>query len=191
MAGVPETTIDSGLIKFASVYAFEKLKYYKKNVETINDVSVMASVKKMLADKKTVSQFTEAIRIMGEAGTKDISVFIKAQINGLKFVNNGLGTFPNPNQLASENALTRLLQFTSSTTNDEKEVKPERYWHFDEKTDGDISLQNNPKYLEAIKKIKDGTAKLNAALYAKKCYSRRRAGNTYSLIEDYINQVSS
>lgn len=190
LVGTPEVKIDSGLVKFASVYAFEKLKFYKKNVETINDVSVLASAKKSLVDTKTKKSFIEAMRIMNDNGEKDISTFIKAQIDGLKFVNNGLGTFPSPSQLASEHALTRLLQFNSSTTKGEKELKPERYWHFDEKTDGDIALQNNPKYQEAIVKIKNGTAKLNAALYAKKCYSRRRNGNTYSLIEEYINQIS-
>lgn len=187
----PVKQVDNSLIKFSSVYAFEKFKYFKKNVTTINDVSVLSSAKKMLADKKTVQHFNEAIQIMNQHGEKDVSAFIKAQIAGLKFVNGGLGTFPSPAQLSSEGALTRLLEYTSSTTNGEKEDKPERYWSYDEKTDGDISLKQNPKYQEAIEKIKNKTAKLNAALYAKKCYSRRRAGSTYSLIEEYITQISN
>lgn len=190
LADRPDVKIDSGLIKFASVYAFEKLKYYKKDVSSISDVSVLDSAKKMLKDKKTVSSFNEAIRLMREAGAKDISDFIKAQIAGLGFVNGGRGTFPNPSQLSTDNALTRLLQFNSSTKKDEKEIKPEKYWYYDDRLDGDVSLKNNTKYQEALKKIKDKTAPLNAVLYAKKCYSKRRNGQSYFLIEDYLLEIS-
>lgn len=181
--------IDNAVLKFATVYAFEKLVFYKKNVKSINDVSVSDSAKKLLDDRLVVGYFKEAIKTMNNTDVKNVSTFIKAQIEGLKFVNNGQGTFPKPNQLATDGALTRLLEYTSSTKKDEKEIKPDRYWFFDEKTDGDLTLSENLKYQEAIKKIKEKTAALNVALYAKKCYSKRRSGS-YSLIEEYIKDIS-
>lgn len=182
--------VDQKIKKFASVYVFEKLKYFKKTVDNLNNKEVIDTTEKLLSDKKNIKYFEEAIEIMNQAGVTNISQFIKAQIDGLKFVNDGQGVFPKPSQLASENALTRLFEFNSSIKKDEKNEKPARYWYFDEKIDGDISLNNNTKYQEAIKKIKNGTADLNATLYAKKCYSRRRDGKTYFLIEDHLAKIS-
>lgn len=182
----------SNIVRFATIYSFEKLKYFKGNVDSLNDSQVSESTKKLLGDRKNIKHFQDALDIMKNAGTTDISLFIKAQINGLKFVNDGKGTFPKPNQLATDNALTRLLEFNSVTGSDgDKQEKPEKYWYFDEKIDGEVALSNNAKYQEAIEKIKNKTASINAALYAKKCYSRRREGKSYFLIEDYLREIST
>lgn len=183
------------VIKFATVYSFERLRGSGKSPTGLSDESVLALARKYLADKKIVADFKKALLIMRDAQMKDISQFIQAQVEGLKFVNEGKGTFPTPNQLTTANALNRAFNFTADAMvkivdDTNKKEKPANYWFFNHHTDGQLTLKKNEKYLEVIDKIDNGTATLTECVYAQKCFSARRDGKSYAKIDDYIKKIS-
>lgn len=62
---------------------------------------------------KEYKQFAKALEIVSNAGV-NYETFMKSQVRGLDFVNNGAGAFPKPSQLCTPEAETRLLTFLGS-----------------------------------------------------------------------------
>jgi hypothetical protein len=192
LSGVSEKKVDNNLILFSKIYTYEYLKFYRtKSVRGINDVSVMKQAEKFLKDRKIARNFSDTLSLMKENGIEDLHDFIQSQVAGLKFIDNG-GVFPKPSQLCSANAIPRYLEYISkNSVKNEKSDKPKNYWYFKENVDGQIGLNNNTKYQEALKKIKNRTASLECAIYAQRCYAARRDGDSLGLIEEYISTISN
>lgn len=181
------------VIKLATVYSYERLVGLNKNPTSMADAKVIELTNKLLSDKKTVSDFKKALLIMRDAQIRDCSVFIKAQIEGLKFVNDGKGTFPKPSQLTTANALNRVFDFVASSnpvTSENKSERPKQYWYFNKETDGSLGLQQNEKYKEVLSKIESETATIDECIYAQKCFSSRRNGQSYPKIDNYVKKIS-
>lgn len=198
VAGVESSVpaYSEAVIKLATVYSYERLVGLGKSPTGLSDEKVLALTHKLLSDKKTVADFKKALLIMRDAEIKDCQVFIKAQVEGLQFVNGGKGTFPKPSQLTTANALNRVFDFTAKTTmidvvDDQQKIeKPKGYWYFNHHTDGQLGLNKNQKYKEVLSKIDSATATLEECVYAQKCFSARRDGKPYAKIEDYIKKIS-
>jgi hypothetical protein len=195
VAGVKADNADThpkAIIKLATVYAFERLNRLGKSPISHSDVSVTAQVKQLLADKKTLSHFRDAVNIMKQNGIRNCEAFIAAQIKGLSFVNNGKGVFPTPAQLASANALNRVIDYSNKVkvNPDSKEDKPKQYWYFNH-IDAELPLNKNDKYKEVIEKIKSKTATMDECVYAQKCFKARRNGQSYATIDNYIKSISN
>lgn len=122
--------------------------------------------------------FLKAVDIMERTDVK-IKVFMKAQIEGLKFVGGGQGTFPKVNQLSTDGAEQRVLEYLRTKNMESVELTDE-----ERKTD----LLKNKKYKRLHNRVKNGDASLIEALYVRECQLARR-GETQGLVEDYIKQL--
>lgn len=181
------------VIKLVNVYAFERLASLGKKPISLSDTKVIELTNKYLEDKKIVADFKKALLVMRDAQIRDCNAFIHAQVEGLKFVNDGKGTFPTPKQLTTANALNRVFDYTASNTPSEsgnKTDKPKHYWFFNKETDGSLTLKTNSKYREVITKIEAETATLEECIYAQKFYAHRRSGQSYAVIDNYISKIS-
>lgn len=127
---------------------------------------------------KDFKHFLLAVDIINSNGTT-IKKFLKAQIEGLKFINEGNGAFPKPNHLSTSGAETRLLDYIrikeleNVELTDEEKRKP---------------LQQNKLYKKRYDKVKSKTATLLEALYVQECqYVRKDAAQTFVI--DYIESL--
>lgn len=184
--------IDKTVKKLAQTYAYEKIKFEGKDSISISDTLVLKFTKKLLNEKKTVAEFSKAVDIMKEVEMLDCSEFIKAQLSGLKFVNNNRGVFPKVSQLCSSSSISRALEYKSTIkSNVGKQDKPKNYWYYSDAVDGERTLAENLKYQEALEKIKKGTADVDATLYARRCFFKRRNGKSYNIIENHLKKISN
>lgn len=189
-----KSEIPKGVHTLITAYSFKFLEYSGKKPSSVSDMKVKEYADRLIADKKTLNEFKKAILIMREYQIKDCFKFIDMQKEGLKFVNDGKGVFPKPNQLSTTNAISRILEFdaTNLDKSENKKIdKPKQYWFFKEDIDGELGLNTNEKYNEALELIKEKRASMDCALYAKKCFASRRDGKTYKPIEDYIKTISN
>lgn len=127
---------------------------------------------------KDFKHFLLAVDIINNNETT-IKKFLKAQIEGLKFINEGNGAFPKPNHLSTSGAETRLLDYIRNRElenvelTDEEKAKP---------------LQHNKLYKKRYDKVKGKTASLLEALYVQECqYVRKDAAQTFVI--DYIESL--
>lgn len=96
--------------KLAKIYINKKKIYYcKDKLRHIKDTS------------KEFNYFIDAVKLINQLNA-DYGTFIDAQVKGLEFAN----TFPTPNQLASDGAEKRYLDYTSSMSKAIK-IKPHDY----------------------------------------------------------------
>lgn len=110
------------------------------------------------------------------------SIFIQAQVAGLKFVNGGKGTFPKPPQLVTAEAETRLAEYSRKDLNESGE-ELEIVLSHKEKTE---PLSSNSKYQTLRRKVQNVEATMYETLYVKKCQLARR-GEVEEMVEDYID----
>jgi len=93
--------------------------------------------------------------------------FIKAQIAGLKFLKHGQGIFPSPNQLCTEKAETRLLDYLEDEKLSNSDIPITDY-------EKETSLKYNQTYQNLLKKLKNAEATIFEANYVASCQMVRR-----------------
>lgn len=119
--------------------------------------------------------FLKAVEIIDRNNLK-IKQFLQAQVDGLKFAAKGMGTFPRIQQISTDNAEHRALDFIRS-----QDLPAAQLTEAEKRTE----LQENKKYIYLHKKIKSGTATLMEASYVRECQIVRR-GEPQDLVEEYI-----
>lgn len=150
-------------------YRKSKAKFYKRSIDRVKEIKPNFS---------EFVHFEKAVDIVERNETK-IKVFMKAQIEGLKFVGGGTGTFPKVNQLSTDGAEQRVLEYLRKQNLETVELTEQ------EKT---TDLLQNRKYKMLHRKIKNGDANLMEALYVRECQIARR-GETQKMVEEYIQQL--
>jgi hypothetical protein len=127
---------------------------------------------------KDFKHFLLAVDIINDNETT-IKKFLKAQITGLKFANEGNGVFPKPNHLSTSGAEDRLLDYLRTKELEEIELTDE------EKS---TPLQDNKLYKKRYEKIRQKTASLFEALYVQQCQAERTEAIQEFVIE-YIEEL--
>lgn len=155
--------------------AIQLEKKYKDLKKKFYKAKVMKGIPPSHSD---FQHFLKAVEIM-ERNEIKIKVFMKAQIEGLKFVGGGTGTFPKVNQLSTDGAEQRVLEYLRKQNLETVELTEQ------EKT---TDLLQNRKYKMLHRKIKNGDANLMEALYVRECQLARR-GETQKMVEEYIQQL--
>lgn len=153
---------------FAKSYAKAKAKFY--HTKQVKAVSI-GEVK--------FKHFVGAVKICKRHDVKNYDVFIRAQIEGLKFTNGGKGVFPRIPQLDTEAAETRLLEYLSSVKDEKGEVVAVRISQEERNT----PLNDNQRYLSRRERVKNGTASLSEAVYVKELQMIRR-----KRVENYVTE---
>ena len=85
-------------LQMINSYIKRKRKHYRNN-----------GIKAVTAADKDYKHFLSAAKICVSLNV-DVKTFIEAQIDGLSFLNDGNGIFPNPNHLSTPSAQDRVLQ---------------------------------------------------------------------------------
>lgn len=152
--------------QFARAYGVAKQKYYRSK-----NVFVEVSPR-----SKDYGHILRAVKIC-KTHKVTYKKFLQAQLDGLKFINNGRGIFPPLSNLSTDSAENRLLEFISngSTSVDIKLSDEDKH----------LPLAKNLKYQTAIFKIGDNRASLKEAKYAAEV-QRFKRGKVSEKIEKYI-----
>ena len=142
-------------------------------------------IKEFTSKSREFKYFVQAAEIMKNHRIH-AGPFLDAQIKGLSFVNDGAGTFPKPNQLATVNAEERVLAAlqTEVKRNDPTEVERLDLRHSDRETE----LMQNPRFVSRYNKLKDGTATLQDAYFVHDCMLERK-GNVTQFVTEYIEDL--
>jgi hypothetical protein len=111
------------------------------------------------------------------------AAFVEAQVQGLAYVAKGKGVFPKPNQLCTEQAEDRLLNYLRD--NDPKKMQSEILT----KDDYNIPLNENEKFVNYSKRIMEGTATLREAKFVQKLLGIRKR-KTNKKVEAYIESLT-
>ena len=154
-------------IQLSRLYAKRRKKFYKHS-----------TLKSYPTTGKDFKHFIDAVDIIIQNGTT-IKIFLNAQIEGLKFAQDGNGIFPKENHLSSSGAENRLLDYIQSKDLENIELTDE------EKTK---PLQQNELYKKRFTKVQKKTASLFEALYVQECqYARTEAAQNFVI--NYIKKL--
>jgi len=158
--------------RLLSLYNKSRKKYFKN--KNISDIKI---------DSKDFTYFLRASSIIKQHGTTN-EVFLKSQLDGLSFINEGQGQFPKPNQLATSKAEDRLVDslYNQSLDNDPNnriELKKE---------DRETELMKNPKFVSIYNKMEKNKASLREANFVHDCMLARK-GSVTSFVTDYIDEL--
>lgn len=161
--------------QLAKAYAGEKKTFYRSK-----------AVKEISSKEKAFDYFIDAARIVEEHGVT-YKKFLKAQIHGLNFVDGGKGMFPRPNQLGTEQAETRLLDYIRDSVADSSGgvVKVNLT-----QKERDTPLGKNMTYIGNVQKIKDGIATLKETVYVRELQQIRR-GKVLAWVEKHLERLTN
>lgn len=160
--------------QLAKAYAKAKKSYYRSR-----------AVKEIQPGQKDFKHFVEAARLCQLHGVT-YRKFLKSQVEGLKFLNDGKGTFPKPNHLSTEQAETRLLEYLREgvTGKDDEVVKVSL--SAEEKK---MPLSKNTRYKGRLYKVRDGVATLKEAVYVRELQLLKRS-KVNDEVEEYIAKLT-
>lgn len=145
----PRPTTKKTLEAFIKYYLQAKDKFYNKKLP------------KNITEKSSDYRFfKEGLKLARELEINP-KQYIKAQIQGLAFVDNGRGQFPKPSQLVGDNAMNRALDYLRQTEVKEDDIELQSF-------DTWKPLEENTKYQTMLKRITNQTATLSEAYYVKK-----------------------
>lgn len=145
--------VEKKACKLAKQYISQKRKFYKRGKNSFKPIERKSDQFK--------NHFVPAAQMIIEHGVK-IKTFLNAQVDGLNFVNDGIGTFPKPNQLSTDSAESRLMEYIRKQNFDDVHVE------LSEK-DKNTVLQDNRLYCARYKKFNEDKATLKEALYIREC----------------------
>ncbi len=161
--------------QLAKAYASEKKKFYRSK-----------AVKEISSKDKAFKYFIEAAKLIEEHGVT-YKKFLKAQVSGLSFVDGGKGIFPRPNQLGTEQAETRLLDYIRNNVSDASgSIVKVNLSHSDRET----PLGKNMTYIGNVQKIKDGIATLKDTVYVRELQQIRR-GKVQPWVEAHLEKLTN
>jgi hypothetical protein len=166
-------------IRLAKKYLKAKCKFYSKPSKVKYD-----------SKHKDIRHFKKAIEIMDGLNIKE-NDYLQAQIDGLQFVQGGRGIFPKPNQLATEGAEDRAIQYLDSKGlihHGNAELTDDKKGLMITSTDYKTPLKQNKQYMDLLKKLKEGTATMDEAIYLKNVRKARK-GSAGPLITEYITKL--
>lgn len=129
--------------------------------------------------------FMGAVEIMEKHNVNNYQTFLQAQVEGMRYLNGGKGLFPKVTQLDTEAAETRLLEYLTATKDDEGKVIKIALTEEDKKT----PLSSNLRYLAKRDRVRNGTAKIEEAVYVKECQLQRR-GRVDSYVTEFLNALA-
>ncbi len=168
------------VLRFARAYVNAKKDFFGKPVGT----------RKYTSSHKDFKYFVLAVKIMDEHNVKGPQ-YIQSQVDGLSFINDGRGIFPKPNQMASDGAEDRLIEFLDrrgeidhgelGLTNGDTAL---RITDADKKT----GLKDNAQYMKLLAKLRSGNTTMEEAMYLKKV-RRVRKGSAGPEITEYIKNL--
>ena len=171
-----DSNIDTELLSRAMVlgkaYIDRKKKFFRnKKLNTIDPKS------------KEFQSIIKASKIMDKHRVAP-KFYIDAQVDGLKFLNDGQGGFPTVSQLCTSGAEDRLVKamYENGLNDEEQEVVKIKLSRDDKET----PLMENPTFIEYYESIEQNTASLREAYYVHDCMLARK-GRVTTLITDYIN----
>ena len=172
------TDVDASLTvkakQLEKLYTARRKKFYRnKNLKHITEKS---------SDFK---HFVKAIEIINSHKVS-YKQFLDAQIKGLAFVNDGKGVFPKPSQLSSAGAEERLLnsmQEYESENNEEVIVRRKLTY-----SDKETPLMENPSFVAAFNKIRNGNATLKDAYFVYDCMLYRN-GKVTKMVREYVENL--
>jgi hypothetical protein len=145
----PQPTTKKTLESFIKYYLQMKDKFYNKKLP-----------KNITEKSKDYKFFKDGLKLARELEMNP-KQYIKAQIRGLSFVDNGRGQFPKPSQLVGDNAMNRALDYLRETSVNEDEIELASWETY-------RALEDNTKYQTILKRIEKQTATLSEAYYVKK-----------------------
>lgn len=143
-----------------------------------------AAVKEILPGEKAFGYFLDAVRLLKQHKV-NYRKFLKAQIHGLSWMNNGKGMFPRPSHLTGEGAETRLLEYLKDTVTDSHDdvvsvsISPE---------DRRTQLQDNRRYVALAHKVKDRIADLEETVYVRELQAIR-LGKVKPWVESHLERL--
>lgn len=162
-----------------------KIKFYSGKIRTTD----------YTPKHKDFKYFLQALEIIDRFDITN-AVFLKAQIEGLSFTNNSMGTYPKPSQLSTEGSEERVVRYLESNGlithqefNDNNLTKINGEITLN-KYDIETPLKKNTRYMNLLSKLKKGEATLDEALYLKKCRVERK-GDAGPLIKEYIRLIKN
>lgn len=137
-------------LQLSKAYSKEKKAYYHAG-----------AVNEILLSDNAFKYFVKAIPII-ERHNVTYRKFIRSQIYGLRWTNNGKGQFPQPSMLATEQAETRLMGYLQDVTENHRGKPVIINLTKDEQN---MPLTKNHTYMACAKKVKDRIANLDETLY--------------------------
>lgn len=140
------------------------------------------AVKEINIRDRTFQHFKKAVPII-ERHKVTYKKFIRAQIFGLKWTNNGKGQFPTPAMLSTESAETRLMEYMKETVRDGKLVQVNIT-----KEERNLPLTKNHTYMASAKKVKDGIATLDETLYVQELQLIRK-GQVRDWVKSHLEKL--
>lgn len=143
------------------------------------------AIKEITEDDKDFKYFITAVKLC-KAHSVTYKKFLKAQIIGLKFLNNGKGAFPKPSHLATDQAETRLLEYKEQGVTGSDDEIVQVLISVEEKK---IPLTRNTRYQGRLCKVRDGVAGLKEAIYVRELQMIKR-GKVTSEVEKYIERLT-
>ncbi len=135
-----DSEIEVKAYQMSKAYAKAKAKFFG------------AKITKFVTPKQRDFQhFIEAAKLAGRHGAT-AATYIKAQIAGLDFLQQGKGIFPKPNHLATEQAETRLLEYMQA---EKRETNPDTPITAEDRR---LPLDDNRRYQTRLRMIDWGQA---------------------------------
>lgn len=157
---------------FANAYQNEKAIFFHN--PALKKVSPL--------EGKNIDHFRKALELCRLHGVQP-KKFIKAQVEGMKWMKDGKGQFPFPTQLSNHSAEIRLLEYISS------DGKPAVVVSIS-KEDRQLPLGDNGKYLITVSKIRNNQANLAETLYVQELQKIRR-GKVAKFVMEYLEKFNS
>lgn len=167
--------------QLGNMYRKEKLRFLRPQR---NSAKLAVEVKRPFSTAE-LDALKKAVCIMHMHGVTNYQQFIKSQVVGLRFVNDGKGIFPAITQLCTDAAETRLLNYLQSVLDENGDVVEVEVTDEEKK----IPLNSNIKYLSARDRIKTGEASREDCVYVMQLQGARR-GRVESYVTDYLKKLN-
>jgi len=157
-------------VQLSKAYATEKKAHFKRP----------GKIQRITSKDREFKHLKKAIPII-ERHKVTYKKYIKAQVWGLKWTNDGKGQFPTPSMLGTEAAETRLMEFIK----DGNSVQ----YKLTSKKERETPLTDNHTYQAYAKKVKDQIATLDETLYVQELQLARK-GLVRDWVKDHLKKVS-
>jgi len=158
-------------VQFAKAYVGAKRKFYHK--KTLPDI------------QKTEPAFKHCLKAVEIVDRHGVTYkrFLKAQVRGLNFVDNGKGIFPRINQVSTEQAEQRLLEYMRAGSDDEQAVNISP-------KERNTKLNENRRYVVCARKVKDGIASIQETTYVQ-ALQRVRMNKVKDYVKKHLKKLKS
>lgn len=166
--------------------ALQLSRSYRKHKAKFHGIPI-GKMKLISPDSPKFKHFIEAAEMIQGLGLKNLNHFFQAQIEGLSFVNNGKGRFPEVNQLATEASQTRVLNWMQ----DNGMLKGKRKETIKvvlSRDDMELPLADNPKYMHNRGLVKEGLADKKQTKYVMEVQQYHN-GKVHDYVKDYWEKL--